>query len=307
MNIRGSKSKSLVFACLALLLAISATRSSAELSADQQQRAQLVVDRVNLYRKLSGLQPVTLDPALCDGCFKHAHYLDIQPNLNLSLDIHNEDPAQPGYTPEGQLAGLTSDITLFSGSGATDPTRTVEFDYNSLYHRTPMLGQNLLTIGYGDNVGGQSKFRITLLRFGQFDSAHNLLTPPPNSAGIRCSGGGKEVPPPTPKFGTKTGNPIVAYFFDSGPVTWVNSTVTAKGKKMTHTVIAPNKPVNPSYEGNLICLITDKPFPKNAVVQVSIDYTEAGVAKNVSWSFNTAAKGIFDPVAAAASPAANGP
>ena len=284
-----------LLAATALMLAASRAWG---LTDDQRARGQEIVDRINVYRQLSGLNPVTLDATLSDACFFHAHYLDIQPGLTLSLDIHNEDPAQPGYTPDGQLAGLTSDITLFPKGTPDD--RTVEFDYNSYYHRTPLLATGLTTVGFGDNLGGQSKFQIVLVRFGQFTGTGNLLTPPPNSKGIRNSGGGKEVPPPTPKFGTKSGNPIVAYFeANTTPVQWVASTVSAKGKPMKHTVIAPNKPVNPSYEPNAICLITDKELPKNALISVSIDYMDNGVQKNVSWSFTTSAKGDFDPVAAA--------
>ncbi|HEY3324998.1 MAG TPA: PKD domain-containing protein [Planctomycetota bacterium] len=303
-------------AVLALLCALCAgTTNCLALTADMRQRAQACVDRVNLYRRLSGLLPVTLDETISEGCVLHANYLGQNPDLfkPFTLAAHTEDPARPGYTDAGAAAAAASDINYFSGGNGANPgLQCMEFFYNSYYHRTPILASGLQTVGYGDNTGGNGSLHIVLLRFGSYNfnaaPAPILLTPPPGSAGIRTSGGGKEIPAPIPNFGVKNGNPIVAYFSTPDPIAWVSSTVTAqpigkttaKVKSLTHQVIAPNKPANPAYEYGSICLITDKAMPSKSLITVTLNYTQAGVSKTVTWSFSTAAKGAFDAIAAAA-------
>jgi len=309
--------KSARSALLATLLCAlcASTTSCLALTDDMRQRAQACVDRVNLYRRLSGLLEVTLDETISEGCVLHANYLGQNPDLfkPFTLAAHTEDPSRPGYTPEGAAAAAASDINYFSGGNGVNPgLQCMEIFYNSYYHRRPILASGLQTVGYGDNTGGKGSLHIVLLRFGAYDfsvvPSPILLTPPPGSAGIRPSGGGKEVPAPIKNFGTKNGNPIVAYFSTSDPIAWVSSTVTAqaigkstaKPKTLTHQAIAPNKPSNPAYEYGSICLITDHPLPAKSLITARIDYTQGTASKTVTWSFSTSAKGAFDPVAAAA-------
>jgi len=278
------------------------------------QRAQACVDRVNLYRRLSGLLPVALDETISEGCVLHANYLGQNPDLfhPFTLAAHTEDPSRPGYTDAGAAAAAASDINYFSGGGGVNPgLQCMEFFYNSYYHRTPILASGLQTVGYGDNTGGFGSLHIVLLRFGAYTFITPdpiMLTPPPGSAGIRPSGGGKEIPAPIKNFGTQNSNPIVAYFSTPDPLAWVSSTVTAqpigktkaKVKTLAHQVIAPNKPSNPAYEYGSICLITNKALPSKALITATINYTQAGAGKTVTWSFSTSARGGFDAVAAAA-------
>jgi hypothetical protein len=309
-----SFARSTLFGILICALCASST-SCLALTDDMRQRALACVERVNLYRRLSGLLPVTLDETISEGCVLHANYLGQNPDLfkPFTLAAHTEDPSRPGYTPEGAAAAAASDINYFGGGNGINPgLYCLEFFYNSYYHRTPMLASGLQTIGYGDNTGGKGSFHIVLLRFGAYafiPPSPILLTPPPGSAGIRTSGGGREIPAPIKNFGTRNGNPIVAYFSTSDPIAWVSSTVTAqaigkataKSKTLTHQVIAPNKPSNPAYEYGSICLITDHALPAKSLITATINYTQAGVSKTVTWSFSTSAKGAFDAAAAAAS------
>jgi len=270
------------------------------LSADQLQHAQAAVDRVNLYRQLSGLGTVTLDLTLSDGAAAHAAYLNLNPSqIYAGLDAHNEYTDHPGYSAAGAAAGKASDI-FYGSIGAA----AIDGWYATYYHRNPILSPGVTTVGYGDDPGAAVGFSITVLQFKTFNGPGNVLSPADGSDGNAVAGNG-EVPQPVPNFGPNTGNPIIAYFAGSSKVAWTASTITANGQALPHKVVAPNLPANPVYENNEICLITDAPLPAGATVAVQIDYAQSG-AKTVSWSFKTSGSGAFDAAAAQASLAAKG-
>jgi len=75
--------------------------------------AQLVpewLDYLNDIRARANLPPASEDPVLSDGARKHATYIVLNDELQ-----HSEDPAKPGYTPEGEHAAVV-------GLGAGWPT-----------------------------------------------------------------------------------------------------------------------------------------------------------------------------------------
>ncbi|HEV3262789.1 MAG TPA: CAP domain-containing protein, partial [Gemmataceae bacterium] len=120
------------------------TREHPELTKEQIEVKVLVA--VNAYRRLAGLQPVTVDADLCRGCLAHARYLvrnTGHPSLQ-GLGMHMEDDTLPGYTPEGQKAGKGSVIT---NDGT--PGDSVAGWMATLYHRLPLLNPRLRTIGFG--------------------------------------------------------------------------------------------------------------------------------------------------------------
>ena len=96
-----------------MLVILLLTLATFALEQNQDQENAKVLDKINSYRKLAGLKPVTVDPALCKGCFAHAQYLiknADHPSVK-GLGTHSEDPKLPGYTEEGAKAAKSSVIT----------------------------------------------------------------------------------------------------------------------------------------------------------------------------------------------------
>src|SRR6478736_5016419 len=72
-----------------------------------------VVEKINAFRRLAGLQPVELDEGLSRACRLHAQYLvanRADPKAQ-GLGAHTELQELAGYTAEGQKAAKASNIS----------------------------------------------------------------------------------------------------------------------------------------------------------------------------------------------------
>ncbi len=94
----------------------------------------------NAQRLAAGVPPGVFDPALTPSCQKHADYLKQN-----KLAAHEEDPSLPGYTKEGALAGVSSNITF---EGKKDAVNGM---LGTLYHRMAMLHSGYSTLAVGGN------------------------------------------------------------------------------------------------------------------------------------------------------------
>lgn len=131
---------------VALLLSITAN------AAGQQPPASVTPEEshrlLNLQRQVNGIPPLDFNATLVDGCDKHNNY------MRLNGMGHGEDPARPGYTPEGAAPGAE---VVSSGEGpwseAENPWTTAPLHAQLLFH------PELLT-GGGANSHGFSCYRF---------------------------------------------------------------------------------------------------------------------------------------------------
>lgn len=97
---------------------------------------------VNYFREMSGLGPVSEDPFLSDGAYKHSCYM-------LQNDIaHDEIPGRPGYTPEGDAAGNNGNVAVSSVFG-TSARSHIELWMTGPFHAIGLLRPNLQKVGFG--------------------------------------------------------------------------------------------------------------------------------------------------------------
>ncbi len=131
--------------------------------------------RVNYYRAMAKLQPLVEDPELSKGDLAHATYL-VKNDRNkiehdgLGAEMHTEDRASPGFTPEGFKAarGSVMDVWYMArgsedsgGAGATDPDEwtaerapgspewSIDGWMSLPFHRMPLLNPRLASAGFG--------------------------------------------------------------------------------------------------------------------------------------------------------------
>ena len=100
---------------------------------------------LNAQRAAQGVPAgIVEDPALSDGCAKHNAY-----GLTNGVLTHGEDPALPGYTPEGDQAARTS--VLYQGAGpwtaGHNPFETAPI------HLHQLLAPRLDRMGASENAG----------------------------------------------------------------------------------------------------------------------------------------------------------
>jgi len=145
-------SKPALVLALLLVVTILPAHRSAQLAPEW-------LDYLNDIRARAHLSPVTEDPVLSDGAHKHAAYIVLNDELQ-----HAEDPAKPGYTPEGEHAAVV-------GLGAGWPT--ANFTYRNAIdswlagpmHGVHLLNPRLSRVGFGifaDSAGAGIKGGATL-------------------------------------------------------------------------------------------------------------------------------------------------
>ncbi len=108
---------------------------------------------VNYYRAMAGVPAVVEDPSLSSGAYNHSCYM-------LLNDItHDEVPGNPGYTPEGDVAGNSSNVAVNSATGVTNRS-FVELWMTGPFHAIGVLRPNLQRVGYGQcENGGAARWR----------------------------------------------------------------------------------------------------------------------------------------------------
>lgn len=114
--------------------------------------------RLNHYRAMVGLAPVSDDSVLSKGERDHARYLIrnygemIRKGINIGAAMHTEDPARPGYTPVGLRAARNSDVDERAGSGPPSSANWAIDDWmTGAFHRLNLLNPGLGTVAYGES------------------------------------------------------------------------------------------------------------------------------------------------------------
>jgi hypothetical protein len=96
------------------------------------------VAMLNEWRMAVGVPPVAHDPEATEGCRLHTEYR----RLNPDAFGHHQDPARPGYTPEGHRAATRSVLGYVS-----DGRGPYVFE-GAVFHRTNLLAPRLTRSGF---------------------------------------------------------------------------------------------------------------------------------------------------------------
>ncbi|MDH4139772.1 MAG: CAP domain-containing protein, partial [Coriobacteriia bacterium] len=248
------------------------------------------LDRVNRIREIGDIPAVAEDPSMSDGCFKHARYMAENDWIG-----HDEDPANPWYTPEGRTAAQQSNCYLGIGGVAA-----IDGWVRSPFHGIGVLDPELHTIGFGTytTAGGRSAAALNVLGGrGATSVSFPLLWP----------GDGQEMPylsypgyeSPNPLAGTAwtlpVGAPVYAQFGagSANPVVTA-SRLSAGGADLEHMVLTEFTYTNPDSTqqslGRLILGSRDAVviLPRQPLVaekRYDVNLTVNG--QDYAWSFYT--------------------
>lgn len=231
--------------------------------------ARTILGAVNYERQMAGIDAVTTSKPLEQGCVRHALYM----NQNGIL-AHGEDPAKPGYTPEGAFAASKGVLARNTAGFTTNPWKYAPFHEFQILH--PWLQQT------GIGVSGEYACMFTLgERAGGMVDDIKLMTAPGTGQYIRPAEVAREAPfTPGEEFGipqgTKTGPHI--YVYAVGPQRFPN--VVVKSATLTATesgVDAPLRWVDASssrsgryLDGGAI-LIPTSPLKEGAVYGLRVE------------------------------------
>jgi pSer/pThr/pTyr-binding forkhead associated (FHA) protein len=118
--------------------------------------------RVNYYRAMVKLPPIVEDPELSKGDGAHTTYIvknyhdAIAGGGGLGAEMHEEDPGNASFTPEGLEAAKSSDMDVWSMRGASagadgwgSPAWSIDGWMSLPFHRMPILNPRLTRAGFG--------------------------------------------------------------------------------------------------------------------------------------------------------------
>jgi len=247
-----------------------------------------VVERINLYRKAAGVEPVSVDPALTKGCSAHAAYLvaNVDHPSTEGLGLHAEDAKLPGYTKEGERAGKASVIFLgLEGESAVDGWM------GSLFHRIPLLQSRLRKIGYGAARGGPAKVTVVL-------DATNGLGPGKDSTVVLYPAEDQkdvpvafvpEIPDPIPdSLSNRAGYPVTAIFAEGALIKDAKASLKdGDGNDVAVWFSSPEKPAAADYQRNTVGLIPKKPLKPETAYTATVSALVRGKPWSRTWTFTT--------------------
>jgi hypothetical protein len=255
--------------------------------------SQKYVPDASVYTELrlrAGLRTAVIDPKLSLDCDKHADYLKVN-GLNTQdtkISSHLEDSSKPGYTPEGEAAGMGS--VIFKEK--PDLRRAITSWYSTPYHGSSML---LPTI---EKIGLTTKNAVSMLYFGgAMPGGGDVYMHPPDGA-IEIptafgNGEDGENPNPVPSLESPRGCGFPLIVMLHGKYTDMESAelVDGAGRPVKGYWSSPTKPANPTARPeNKYCIffIPAKPLAAKTVYKATIKFP--GGDKPLTWSFTTGAK-----------------
>jgi Cysteine-rich secretory protein family len=254
------------------------------------------LERINAYRAVVNLPPVTLDPALSRSCQEHADYLlkNFDAAFTGQINVHDEDPKLPGYSDAGRKAARASVISQARGAG--DPLLGIDVWLASFYHRTPLLDPGLAKVGIGFvREADGSCFVVVDTKSGKIRPKDDWIVcyPTHNQRKVPCVFclGFPELPNPLPDNGAsdKAGHPITISFFMENPALTAARAVLKDddGKEVPIWLSSPEKPAVKNYGKNTICLIPQVPLRPQTTYTVTLSVRYKGKPWTDTWKFTT--------------------
>lgn len=177
------------------------------------------LETLNYYRKSSGVEPVTENPAQSAAALKHSIYLaksDPKYFTGQYENPHTENPESPYYTIEGAKSG--TNLTYNSRE-----SEAIDSWMQAPLHAIGLLRDNLKTTGYASVFDERNSMNHTGLDVlnGLVGSKRKIITFPGDGSYIRLSQFFGETPDPRESCGADwkefRGLPLFASFLNSPP------------------------------------------------------------------------------------------
>jgi len=240
--------------------------------------------RLNQIRAMAGLGPVVENTEWSYGCWLHARYM-----AENGLATHDEDPANPWYTPEGAAAGKASNC-FWGASGL----RAIDGWAAAPFHSLGMIDPRLITVGFGSYPVAAALNVISGRTGSTAGIVYPVMWPGPDSVCPFLRYHGAERPDPLSGTGytAPVGLPIIVQFAATPTVTACH--VRKGATELAHVVITETTYTNPDSAAQT--LGRSVLASRHAVIIIPRDPLEPATRYTVSlsttsgsceWSFTT--------------------
>lgn len=255
--------------------------------------AQRALDRINCYRALEGVGPLTLDPILTRAASAHVHYYILNfgnPNLT-GMGLHDETSGRPGFTgadseARAQAAGSTDWYVDENVGLGGSPEATVDWFVNSVNHRENLLHPSTIHLGYASSANPP----IDVFDLGVSDARPSVplpsVYPADRQTDVPTSVDLEESPDPAPGLPRPLGYPITISFAVSDKVTFTASSLTDSIGQPVPVVTAQKQWLR------TLALIPTRPLAPGATYTVQVSGTVDDQPFTRTWSFTTASSSV---------------
>lgn len=285
--------------CFALAVTKSARGLAASIDALARESAQsdaqwAALTATNAFRLANGLGPMRLNAQLCDGCQKHARYLQLNKYDYTKpwdgVGSHDEDPEKPGFTEEGRNASHAC-----ATSGGPDAAAAILRQTATMLHRTSYLGPAGCGLGVGSVQGGSGELQGYSVTGGPKPQPSQLdelvAVPAPGSTGVPLLVGGERPPVERdPAFYDRArGYPISVSFGRTGCAKARIRLFDARGKEVAGTLFSPDSPIHSTRpeNGNSAFFVADAPLAGGEKYEAEFACEHPDGAVLWRWSFTT--------------------
>jgi hypothetical protein len=223
--------------------------------------------RVNYYRAVAGVSPVTTDAGLDANCVEHARYMAENNHLT-----HNQDPSKPYASAAGQICAGKGNAWIGSGTSWTDAD-AVDGWMSSVGHRLWMIYPTTPVFGYGFYTAANREA-----------AALDVLSRTNMGADTSYSGWPVRYP-----VAGQTSIPASRYpitlmwrYFGSAPQIISTSLRTESGTAIAH---AADTNLPAGHKG--VQIVPAANLPDSTVFVVEVAGTYGGAPFSYSWRFST--------------------
>lgn len=279
--------------------------------ASAQETPEEGVVRLNEYRSLAGVDPVTVDTGeMSTGCANHLDYLIWEHENNgkpMCFLSHTEDNhSNPFYSPENEKAGEDSVIACgFVGSAMQSMGQAVDLWINSLYHRLPLLHNGLHTIGFASKAGYNC---INYRKGTTAKLVPPVMWPPDGMKDVPRTFAGREAPCPTmanplASNGMNCGSSgfiVTASWFGYGTQTLTTFRNSDPAARMINESTGQEVPLMwwwadrvaghdpaPLYMRDTLTLVPSEPLAPETTFRVEFEGSISEEPTTLQWSFTT--------------------
>lgn len=179
--------------------------------------------RINAVRALHGVEAMTENAALTDASFSHATFVAVHWDTLQAQAVspHREVDGLDGFS--GVTGSARADSAGYEGAVGseviafqTTPAAAIEAWLETLYHRLPLLRQDLTEIGYADAATDSRTVNVAMVgrpldaNVRALEPTDMVVYPFDGATDVPFSWNGREVPQPIPPPGGYPSGPVIS-------------------------------------------------------------------------------------------------
>jgi len=256
----------------------------------------IAINKVNHYRSLVGLRPVTLNESINRAAASHAHY-----NAFHAQSGHIEQKEKEGFTgvwPWDRIKYFGYGTFTYATEVASmrwashdyllriDPEWAVDGWIDTVYHRFPLISPNVYEAGFGANRTDKRLSYVMKFANPGFPVKKQIVHYPiDGQEGVPVEFTGDETPDPLPGKKYPVGYPITVTFNGYNNIKVEDIRLTdANGVKVGFYKLLP---YSDEFIRESLAIVPKRPLERGMVYRVEVGAVTDGKPVYLEWSFKT--------------------